>query len=613
MNKVTLGFMALLIGTSGLFFTADSATFTTQRVVAGLEAPLFVTSPPGDFDRLFILEQMNARILILQNGQLLPTPFLDIKPIVGTTELEEGLISLAFHPQYASNGYFFINYTTGASLTVIARYTVSSNPNVADPNSEVVLLSFSQPVPIHNADMMAFGPDGYLYVTTGDGGTFHDELNLAQNGNRFYGKVLRLDVDGGFPYAIPPDNPFVGEPLVRDEIWAMGLRNPWRASFDRLTGDFYIADVGAEDFEEINFQPAGSPGGQNYGWNNYEGNTQVGYGPISPVVPQVTAPFFTYPHTPVYGAAIGGYVYRGSALPQLQGRYFFADYNAGQIWSFIEQGGSLTGLQNFTMDLVPPLYDINNINSFGEDAAGELYVVDGVEGEIFKVVPLTDEILVTADAVNPPIVIPPGGGSFTFTLNLANPGGAPQNFDLWTDALGVDTNSPSDPLIVRSGLTLPPGASVTRSVVQPIAGTTPAQDYWYRVFAGVYPNQVFDYDTLTFTMSGAELAGIPPGGWEPLDLLNEPEAAAAPAAGVSIRPNPFNPVATLAYTLPQAGQVSLAVYDLQGRRVAELVNGWREAGAHQVTFDGSALASGLYLYRLQAQEVHTAGKMMLVK
>jgi glucose/arabinose dehydrogenase len=237
-------------------------TIDVVPIITGLNKPVAITHAGDGSNRLFITQQ-RGRIRIYEGGQVLPTPFLDIRDRVSCCG-ERGLLSAAFHPNYPSNGFFYINYTNTEGNTVIARYTVSSDPNVADPNSATLLLEIPQPFANHNGGQLQFGPDGYLYIGMGDGGSEGDPQNNAQDLGTLLGKMLRIDVEGGFPYAIPADNPFVGNPEARGEIWAWGLRNPWRFSFDPLKGHLFIADVGQGEREEINFQPAGSPGGENY-------------------------------------------------------------------------------------------------------------------------------------------------------------------------------------------------------------------------------------------------------------------------------------------------------------------------------------------------------------
>jgi len=363
---------------------------TTVRVANGLSAPLFAISPPGDSERLVIVEQNSAQIKILKNGSILPTPFIDLDSKAGSGG-EQGLLGLAFHPDYPNNGFFFVDYTDNSGDTVIASYQVSADPDVADSNSELIISTIGQPAGNHNGGMLAFGPnDGYLYIGSGDGGGGggFDPNNLAQNGQVLLGKILRIDIDNGNPLSIPQDNPFVGNALVDDAIWALGLRNPWRFSFDRLTGDLYTADVGEGSLEEVNWQSGNSSGGENYGWRCMEGTQCTGLTGCTCNSPGLTLPVHDYSHTGGNCSITGGYAYRGSAIPELQGTYFFADYCSARIWSFRWDGINITEFQERTAELAPGAgQTIDFITSFGEDASGELYIVDQ-GGEVFKVIPV---------------------------------------------------------------------------------------------------------------------------------------------------------------------------------------------------------------------------------
>ncbi len=397
LNTVLAG--ALGVGTVASFAAAGGETpIETRRVATGLTYPTGVYHAPGDASRLFITEKPGRiKILDLDSGTVLPTVFLDIDPLVtgGTsTGSEQGLLGLAFHPDYASNGYFYVNYTGSGGATTIRRYSVSdTNPNLANASSGTTLLTISQPYSNHNGGWLGFGPDGFLYIGTGDGGSANDPGNRAQNTgvNQLLGKMLRIDVDGGTPYGIPADNPFAnggGD----NRIWASGLRNPWRCSWDRETGDFYIADVGQNAWEEINFQPAGV-GGQNYGWRCKEGNACTGLSGCTCASPSLTSPIHVYGHNSSGGYSLtGGFVYRGCAIEGLQGTYFFADYVTSRIWSLRYDGTTVSGFQLRTTQLTPSSegFTVNQISSFGEDANGELYIVDqgsGTTGQIFKIVP----------------------------------------------------------------------------------------------------------------------------------------------------------------------------------------------------------------------------------
>lgn len=371
----------------------------TTRVVSGLFLPVFATYAPGDFSRLFIIEKPGRiRILNLDTGVLNATSFLDINSLVGggnSTNDERGLLGLAFHPNYQDNGFFYVDYTNNSSDTTIRRYTVSANPDIADAGSGATLLTIDQPFSNHNGGWVGFGPnDGYLYIATGDGGNACDPGQRAQDiTNQLLGKMLRIDVDGGFPFAIPPDNPFVGV-IGDDEIWAYGLRNPWRPSFDRDTGELYIADVGQFAWEEIDFQRAVSPGGANYGWDCTEGNAcpapGCAGGACACGAAGLTSPIHVYSHGGGRCSITGGYVYRGCAIPSLSGHYFFGDFCSAQIWTFKVVDGSVTEFVDRTAELAPGGgLSISAISSFGEDALGEVYICDQSGGEVFKIIPQT--------------------------------------------------------------------------------------------------------------------------------------------------------------------------------------------------------------------------------
>ena len=374
----------IALAASGLLACADAAApdpepvaLAAALVVDGLSSPLFLTAPESD-DRLFVVER-GGRIVVIQNGAALPTPFLDIGSLV-TAGGEQGLLGLAFHPDYASNGYFFVDYTDAAGGdTQVVRYTVSADPNVADAGSAFPILSVAQPYENHNGGMLAFGPDGMLYIGLGDGGSGGDPDNNGQRPETLLGSILRVDVDGGSPYAIPTDNPFVGDPTAFEEVWAYGLRNPWRFTFDRQTDDLYIADVGQSEREEIDYEPASSPGGVNYGWNVMEGSAC--YEPPSGCSQAgLTLPMHEYTHAD--GCSIsGGYVYRGADVPDAVGRYFYADFCRTWVRSIAVDAGVASDEQEHT----DALGEISGIVSFGEDGHGELYIVS-LDGAVYRLV-----------------------------------------------------------------------------------------------------------------------------------------------------------------------------------------------------------------------------------
>src|SRR5262245_52638593 len=315
--------IALLLLAVLAFGTPARAALTTVRVASGLSGPVFVTSPPGDTHRLFIVEFNTGKIKIMKDGTVLGTDFLDIGSLV-TDNTNFGLLGLAFHPNYGNNGRFYVQYVDNSFRPTVARDTVSGNPDIANAGSAQIVIELSA-ITDHQGGTIASGRDGYLYIGFGDGGE-GDPNNNEQNDGDLHGKMLRLDVDSGSPYAIPPTNPFVGPGNPLDEIWSKGFRNPFRFSFDRQTGDMYIGDVGQAAQEEIDFAPAGSSG-QNYGWRLMEGTAC--FNPPSGCNPGgLTAPIHTYPHSGSFctGSVTGGTMYRGAAMPSLQGTYFFADF-----------------------------------------------------------------------------------------------------------------------------------------------------------------------------------------------------------------------------------------------------------------------------------------------
>jgi glucose/arabinose dehydrogenase len=357
----------------GAFHLVVPGSVSLQTLTTGLSSPTAIATP-GD-SRLFINLQP-GRIVVWDGSQILPAPFLDIQSLVGTGS-ERGLLGLAFHPRYAQNGLFFIDYTDTSGNTVIARYRVSAgDPNLADAGSGVTLLHVTQPFANHNGGQLQFGADGYLYIGLGDGGSAGDPGCRAQSDATLLGKLLRIDVDQNTTmppyYGIPAGNPFAGPGDPPDEVWAKGLRNPWRFSFDRLTHDLFIADVGQSSLEEVDFQPAGIGGGQNYGWKIMEGTSCYSTSACpagAPACndPSLVLPILEYGHVDGNCAITGGYVYRGSLAPSLYGAYVYGDYCSGHLWAARRTGGEWA-----SQPLAP---SAAGLTSFGEDAAGELYLV----------------------------------------------------------------------------------------------------------------------------------------------------------------------------------------------------------------------------------------------
>jgi hypothetical protein len=336
-------------------------------VATGLDDPLYLTAPAGD-PRLFVVEQTGRIRIISAAGQLLATPFLDVSGKITLNCSEQGLLGLAFHPQYATNGLFYINYTRpgGQGTTVIERYSVSADADRANAGSAHQIISIPQARCNHNGGQLVFGPDGILWAFMGDSGGAGDPDGVAPDPTSLLGKILRLDVDGGDPYAAPQNNPFVGGP-GRDEIWALGLRNPWRGSFDPSTGTLFVADVGQNEREEVNAVSATEPG-LDYGWNRLEGTRCFASSPCD--ASGTVVPVIEYTHED--GCSItGGYLYRGAAIPAARGHYFYSDFCTGFLRSFRWAGGAVADPTEWT---VPSL---GSVTSFGLDSSGELYVIDG--------------------------------------------------------------------------------------------------------------------------------------------------------------------------------------------------------------------------------------------
>jgi glucose/arabinose dehydrogenase len=354
----------------------DPAGYQWQLFISGLRRPVSLAGPQNVPSKLFVLEQAGV-IRIIQDGVLLPEPFLNIRDLVGSAGNEQGLLGIAFHPQFIKNGYFYVNYTDKQGNTVIARFSAirDSNPNLkADPASETILLQVDQPHANHNGGQMVFGPDGYLWIGLGDGGGQGDPNGNGQSSQTLLGKILRIDVDHGSVYVIPPDNPYSNGGGL-PEIWAIGLRNPWRFSFDRLTGDLFIGDVGQNSWEEIDHFPAGYVSNPvNFGWNRREGSHRY-TDQANANTNGLTEPIFDYGHDS--GCSVtGGFVYRGKDLPDFQGVYLFGDYCSGLVWGAVPNGQNSWD----TKTLFSTGYQIA---SFGEDQNGEIYLLD-LNGSIYR-------------------------------------------------------------------------------------------------------------------------------------------------------------------------------------------------------------------------------------
>lgn len=340
-------------------------------VAEGLQAPVHVAAPPGEHG-LWVVEQAGV-IRVVREGVVLPTPFLDISGKV-TSGGEQGLLSIAFDPGYAANGRFYVDYTGAEGATFVERYTVSADPNVADPASAELILTVPQPAANHNGGHLLFGPDDMLYIAMGDGGGIGDPSGNAQDTGTLLGKILRIDVSGDAPYTIPSDNPFDGTADARAEIWAYGLRNPWRMAFDEPSGLLYIADVGEDEFEEVNAVNASAPG-LNFGWSVVEG-TGCFRAPTCEA-DEFVQPVHVYDHTGGRCSVTGGAVYRGAAMPALRGHYFFADLCAAGLQTLRVMGGAASEVRAWDIGA------IGSVTSFGTDGAGEL-LLTSIEGGIYR-------------------------------------------------------------------------------------------------------------------------------------------------------------------------------------------------------------------------------------
>jgi uncharacterized protein (TIGR03437 family) len=366
-----------------LFLTVSVAAWAQElalvQVASGFDRVTDIQFPGDGTGRMFVVEQRGT-IRIVRDGRTLAAPFLDIVPLVtriGGIGDERGLLGLAFPPDFAQKQHFYVNYTAANGATNIVRYRVSaSNPDVADAGSAQVLLTVSQPFSNHNGGQLAFGPDGYLYIGLGDGGSARDPQGHGQNRQSLLGKMLRIDTESDASYRVPGSNPFVGDGGYRPEIWALGLRNPWRYSFDRETGDLWIADVGQNRAEEIHFQPASSRGGENYGWNTLEGFQCLLTPSCNPA--GLTMPVYEYTSRNAGDVSVtGGYVYRGTRSPSLTGLYLYADYGSGRIWALRKQGDQFVNTELRGRGFP--------VSTFGQDAAGEIYAADYRGGVIYRI------------------------------------------------------------------------------------------------------------------------------------------------------------------------------------------------------------------------------------
>lgn len=579
----------------------------------GFDRPVDISVAPGE-SYLYITEQDGYIYKVDQNGTTLPNVFLDIEARVNSGGNERGLLGLVFHPNYATNGYFYVNYTaTGGGATKISRFSVNpANPDLALPNSEFNIMSIPQPYSNHNAGDLEFGPDGYLYIPLGDGGSGGDPGNRSQNPQELLGKMLRIDVDNGTPYSIPADNPFINNPSVLDEIWAIGLRNPWRISFDRLNGDLYIADVGQDDYEEIDVQPASSLGGENYGWRCYEGNSAFntnGCGPASNYV----FPVHEYINSFSVGCSVtGGYVYRGTQFPSLYGQYFYADFCTGRFWSLEQAGGVWTNTNRGT-------FISQNYSTFGEDENGELYVGGLSDGIIYQVTDpvcqsfmLTNIILVNSNCEND------NSGSIDVTVNTSSPYTLTWSTGATTDDISnlapgfyTVTATNTDGCMLNSGIQVgfdntPIVPTISFLGPQSLESTTATTYQWYvnaTILAGetnqtVPFTQNGDYTVVTTDANGCLATSQP---FSVMVNIDDPNWLNQ----FTVQPNPFSSEVEVNWATDQSEALQLELLNTVGQVIYQST----VEGSGSILLPTETLAAGIYFLRLGTKEASTVRKL----
>jgi len=564
------------------FFTRAYAQLSLENAFPHLSfsSPVFLTSAGDSTDRIFVVEQA-GRIKVFQNSSSTQTSktFLDITDRV-TSGGETGLLGLAFHPDFKNNGYFYVDYTTPNPLTTrISRFQVTSNPDSADKNSEVVLLYFTQPYTNHNGGWIGFGPnDGYLYIGAGDGGSGGDPQNNAQNITKYLGKILRIDIDNqdaDLNYAIPPDNPFVDSTgSVLKEIYAWGLRNPWRDSFDPETGWLWTADVGQSSWEEIDI----IQNGKNYGWRCYEGNHE--YNTSLCNYPEYIYPIWEYNHSLGRCSITGGYVYHGQNVPELEGKYIYADYCASTIWALTYDGSNPA--TNETLLTAPA-----SVVSFGVDEHQEFYVITQSPDSIYKFTPTT-----TTTLAAPTNLVATATGPNEVMLSWVDNTTTEKGFKVErkTDETGSYLLLDS----VDQNVTIYADQTVQENIL-----------YYYRVYA--YTQQAVSEYSNEDTVQTPKITGV-----------NDPSVPLSYKLEQNF-PNPFNPSTTIKFSLSGKSEVNIVVYNLLGMQIDTIVKDELQAGYYEKTWNAKNAASGIYYVKMTAKSVVSGNaysstiKMILMK
>lgn len=591
------------------YLSITGQTIEMQQVAAGFSEPVDITHA-GD-DRLFIVEK-GGRIQIIDPASgTLPTPFLDISNLVSTGG-ERGLLGLAFHPDYEENGYFYVNYTNAAWDTRVARYSRSTDdPNIADPNSAMEILAVEQPAGNHNGGGIKFGPDGYLYIGLGDGGSAGDPWNNSQTPTTMLGKMLRIDINvEGLPYGIPADNPFVDNDEVLDEIWALGLRNPWRYSFDRLTGDLWIGDVGQDAFEEIDFQPAASAGGENYGWRCYEGDDQ--YSSSASCNGNYTFPVYTLPHgfSSPYCSVTGGVVYRGTAYPDLYGKYLYGDFCDNDLLSLEPDGNG--GWTAEVLGEFPFTY-----SAFGEDRDGEVYFANFYGGQIYQItVNLCANFSAEATVTNNVCE-----GNSNGSAELVISGGTPpytvdpvlelNNLAAGTYELAVqDDNGCTIDISFSIEEFELPQPEITQVDNDLMTGANYASYQWFldgelipgATSSNFTPEQIGSYTVLVTDNNGCSNTS------EPIDFVVRVDELPAFLKAVTLSPNPFSDQLNVQIQVERPINLELAILAVNGelilRKQIQAVSNFQEV------LDLTSLPAGVYNLRLFNEDGHFERKIV---